>query len=83
MPSRTALPLAEQIAAAQAWWREAGVDLAFADEPQGWLAAPAEEEPVRPKASAAAAPAEPEHPRIGGKPSGWPQELAAFPPWWI
>ena len=83
MSSRPSPSLTEQIAAAQAWWREAGVDLAFADEPQGWLAAPAEEKPVRPKASAVAAPAEPEHPRIGGKPSGWPQELAAFRQWWI
>ena len=28
---------AAQLAAAQAWWREAGVDLAFADTATDWL----------------------------------------------
>ena len=84
MDRRTALPLAEQIAAAQAWWREAGVDLAFSDEPQGWLAEPEEEEaPVRPTVSAAALPVEPERSRIGGDPAGWPQDLDGFHRWWL
>jgi DNA polymerase len=81
MPPRPALPLAEQIAAAQAWWREAGVDLAFVDEPQGWLNDPAAQEPIRPPAMAL--PAEPERPRIGGDPDGWPRDLAAFQRWWL
>jgi DNA polymerase len=81
---RRTLPLAEQIAAAQAWWREAGVDLAFSDEPQGWLAEPAVEEPVRPTSpSKAALQAEPEPRNIGGDPSNWPQDLAAFHRWWL
>ena len=84
MDRRTALPLAEQIAAAQAWWREAGVDLAFSDEPQGWLAEPEEEEaPVRPTVSAEALPVEPERSRIGGDPAGWPQDLDGFHRWWL
>jgi len=73
--------LAESIAAAQAWWREAGVDLAFRDEPQPWLAeeVPAEA-PVR---KAAEKPAAPPKPRIGGDPASWPQDLPAFRQWWL
>jgi hypothetical protein len=73
--------LTESIAAAQAWWREAGVDLAFRDEPQPWLAedAPAAA-PVR---KAAEKPAAPPKPRIGGDPSTWPQDLPAFRQWWL
>ena len=83
MPSRPALSLAEQIAAAQAWWREAGVDLAFADEPQAWLAEPAAEEPDHTIPRTAVAPAEPERSKIGGDSSCWPQDLASFSRWWV
>jgi DNA polymerase len=83
MPSRPAFSLAEQIAAAHAWWREAGVDLAFADEPQGWLKDPETEEPARSLASAAPVPAEPEPQQMGGDPATWPQDLAAFQHWWL
>lgn len=41
--------LAEDYAAALDWWREAGVDLDYSDEPAGWLRAPeveAEAEPA-------------------------------------
>lgn len=86
MDSRNASPLAEQIAAAQDWWREAGVDLAFTDDPQGWLAEPAET-PETAQASGPrptpAPPPPPERPRIGGDPAGWPQDLAAFQRWWL
>jgi DNA polymerase len=83
MSNRPALPLAEQIAAAQGWWREAGVDFAFADEPQGWMADPSAEEQPRPPVSAAAAPLAPERPPIGGDPAGWPQDLDGFRSWWL
>lgn len=83
MPSRPALSLAEQIAAAQGWWREAGVDLAFADAPQSWLAEPEADGPARAPAAAAPAPAEPERQRMGGDPAAWPQDLAAFHRWWL
>jgi DNA polymerase len=74
-------PLTESIAAAQAWWREAGVDHLFLDEPQVWLAEPeAEPEPVAaPAKKAAPTP----RPRIGGDPTGWPQDLAGFRDWWL
>ena len=72
--------LAESIAAAQAWWREAGVDLAFHDEPQAWLAEeapPVEAKAVEPNA------APPPRPKLGGDPAAWPQDLAAFRRWWL
>ena len=73
--------LAQSIAAAQAWWREAGVDLAFHDEPQPWLA---EEGPAEaPIQKTAEKPAPPHKPRIGGDPGAWPQDLAAFHQWWL
>lgn len=75
--------LAEQIAAAQAWWREAGVDFTFHDEPQGWLADEEPEQPLTPARPAAPAPMAPPKPRIGGDPSTWPRDLAAFRNWWL
>lgn len=75
--------LAEQIAAAQAWWREAGVDFTFHDEPQGWLADEEPEQPNTPARPTAPAPAAPPKPRIGGDASTWPRDLAAFPNWWL
>jgi DNA polymerase len=70
--------LAESIAAAQAWWREAGVDLVFHNEPQGWLAedAPAAVPAVEKPSAAPKL-------RIGGDPSAWPQDLPAFRQWWL
>jgi hypothetical protein len=83
MPQRPAPSLAESIAAAQAWWREAGVDCAFADAPVTWLA---EEEPVAaavPAAAAPPAPADPARPPVGGDRTEWPTDLAAFGRWWL
>lgn len=81
---------AGQLAAAQAWWREAGVDLAFADEPTDWLApsrheaaAPAAGAAATPKPAAPAAPTLPPAVRIGGDRARWPTSLADFGPWWL
>jgi hypothetical protein len=74
------LPLAESIAAAQAWWREAGVDLAFHDEPQGWLV---EDAPAAAPTAIVQKPDLPGKPRIGGDQSAWPQDVPAFRKWWI
>lgn len=73
--------LAESLAAAQAWWREAGVDLDYRDEPQVWLAP----EPAEGEAAPATPIAEPEpvRPRIGGDPALWPRDLGAFQQWWL
>jgi DNA polymerase len=81
MADRSSLPLAETIAAAQAWWREAGVDMVYHDEPKGWLAEP-EPEPEAVTAPAAK-PAPAPRPRIGGNPAGWPADLPAFRDWWL
>jgi DNA polymerase len=78
---------AAQLAAAQAWWREAGVDMAFDDKPRNWLTASAGPEvvvgtvpktPVRPEAAP-----RPPVPRIGGDRARWPATLAAFTDWWL
>ena len=72
------------IAAALDWWREAGVDAIYSDEPKAWLAdIPAEPDspPIGTKKAhePAAAPAA----RIGGPSIHWPQELGAFRQWWL
>ncbi|WP_336976996.1 hypothetical protein [Altererythrobacter fulvus] len=80
------LTLAQQIAAAQDWWREAGVDHDFADATEVWLREPEEEAPAAPARPAFAMPApEPEarRPAIGGDPASWPQTLEAFGEWWL
>lgn len=81
MDSRSPLTLAEQLAAAQAWWLEAGVDSDFADEPRNWLERPAPEPAEAPQALPP--PVLPPEPPLGGLPSSWPQALADFAPWWI
>ncbi len=73
----------DSIAAALDWWREAGVDCAFVDEPQRWLAEPETKAKAAPAAVKKAPPPEPERPRIGGDPANWPQDLAAFRRWWL
>lgn len=78
--------LSEDFAAAQGWWREAGVDCVFADQPAAWLKGP--ESAAGPAASASPEPIEarPEpapSPTIGGDPAGWPTDLAAFRQWWL
>lgn len=74
------------------WWRDAGVDCAFVDEPVRWLAAPdvpAEREPPpetsaeRPRQVAArAAPSAPPVPTIATPPD-IPASLEAFTQWWM
>lgn len=73
------------LAAALNWWREAGVDHAFHDEPQAWLAEiEAEVEVVAPVFAAAPRQADaPPRVRIGGERSLWPQTLADFAQWWL
>jgi uracil-DNA glycosylase len=85
MDERPAPTLSESIAAAQAWWREAGVDYAYAEEAQPWLAESEAQSP-RPahspkSAPAPAAPTPP--PTLGGDKSGWPSDLDAFRTWWM
>lgn len=82
MNARPSPSLADSIAAAQAWWREAGVDLDFQDEPRAWLASPAADEAPSPVATPAP-PSPPPIPAIGGDRAAWPQDLTAFHQWWL
>ena len=79
---------AADLAAAQAWWREAGVDLAFADDATDWLAGARAREAqsaVEPTPTRADAPIKPTPiaPRLGGDRAHWPTTLADFPAWWL
>lgn len=84
MPPRPAPTLAQSIAAAQEWWRDAGVEFSYSEEPRGWLAddEPAAAEPVRAE-PVPVSPKQPERPPIGGDRSAWPQDLAGFAQWWL
>jgi DNA polymerase len=80
--------MAMMVEAAFDWWRDAGVDCDFADEPHDWLAqARAKTAPTkaqaRPAASATIAPSVVERPRIGGDRALWPKTLADWNPWWL
>lgn len=74
----------DAVDAAFDWWRDAGVDCAFVDEPQDWLAAarPAPPPSIQQR-KAAEQNAVAAVPPIGGDRAGWPTELAAFAPWWL
>lgn len=77
------------VSAALDWWRDAGVDHAFVDDPQDWLA-----EARKPKESARPTPMKPLRelaaerddlpivPKVGTQES-WPTTLEAFTPWWL
>jgi len=97
-PTPFSTPIGAPIAAALDWWREAGVDLAFADTPRQWLAPRADpdappQRAVTPLPAAfaeamAAAAIVPQAKgedalRIGGDPAAFPQDLAAFDAWWL
>jgi uracil-DNA glycosylase len=83
MDETPAPTLAERIAAAQAWWRGAGVDYAYAEDPQAWLAEPeGETDAAGPAVREAVAPPPPP-PAIGGDRAGWPQDLPGFRRWWL
>ncbi|QGN53779.1 hypothetical protein [Novosphingobium sp. Gsoil 351] len=86
MDPRETSDWAAELAAAQAWWREAGVDLAFADEATVWLA---DKRAATSDTGAESAPAQAEpprvatRPRIGGERALWPKTLDDFPAWWL
>lgn len=93
MVSRPATALERELAAYWSWWREAGVDNAFADEPRALLrlvgvdrAAPGgTSEQARETAPAPLRPAQPSpaRPAIGGAPEAWPRDPAAWRAWWL
>lgn len=78
--------IGEAIAAAFDWWRDAGVDGDFLDEPRTWIAPEAPADDVSPAIARIVAPpqpAAPPPPRIGGEAADYPQDLAAFRDWWM
>lgn len=78
---------AGQIAAALAWWRDAGVDCDFADDARSWLASSepdvAETAPAQAAAPRPIAPAAPARVPLGGDPAHWPGTLEDFFGWWL
>lgn len=86
MASRPSPTLAKSLNATLDWWREAGVDRTFVDEPATWLAPPQQDDAAveeGPAASTAQTAPEPELVQIGGDQEVWPQDLAAFREWWL
>lgn len=87
MEVRPAPSVAEMVDAAFTWWRGAGVDLEFHDEPADWFAAPlletrsAEPPPATVPPAAARAIAPPDAPPIDL--SAMPAELPAWRQWWL
>ncbi len=85
--------LFSDIGAVLDWWREAGVDCVFDDDPRQWIVAQAEIDPIAAPAdpdsfpavkpiTTATAPAPPRA-MIGGARAHWPGDLAAFGEWWL
>lgn len=72
----------DDLAAALAWWRDAGVDHDYAEEPRAWLK-PDEPEPEAQTSPVVVAPPPPPRERIGGDPALWPESLEAFAAWWL
>lgn len=84
------MPRRADIAAAMDWWRLAGVDLEFSENPVAWLAPPEVRPTGTPQMSArgSSAPAPEPGPLapqrgIGGDPAGWPRDLADWQDWWL
>lgn len=87
--------LAADYAAALDWWREAGVDCDYAEEPTAWLREPevaAEPEPAPPPRTVPRPSATPALDRalrrepgaaIGGDPAHWPTDLDGFRTFWL
>lgn len=77
------------VTAALDWWRDAGVDHAFVDQPQDWLAEarpappPPPVKPMKPLRELAAERNDsPVIVRVGDA-AGWPQDLEGFTGWWL
>lgn len=84
------MPRRADIGAAMDWWRLAGVDLEFSENPVAWLAPPEAPPAKAPQGAArgsSAPPPEPVPPRaqlgLGGDPAAWPRDLAAWQQWWL
>ena len=80
--------MAHDLRSALAWWRDAGLDLDYLDEPVDWLARPpaaageTDGDAPRPAFQAPPPPAPAAPHRIVPK-DGLPADLAAFTAWWL
>lgn len=84
MDDPSAPTVENQLRAFDAWWREAGVDCAFLEQPQSWLADESPEEaPVEPAAAPPQHPVEAPVELLAGGPEAWPRTLAEFDAWWL
>jgi len=87
MNIRPEISLEQQLAAAQSWWRDAGVDHLFLDQPEAWLID--EEQPVNQGPITTGQPPDPheESNDEGATPafvaSELPGNLADFYTWWL
>jgi uracil-DNA glycosylase family 4 len=78
----------EALTAALDWWRDAGVDGTFIDDPQDWLAQthqtsdPQSPVPMKPLRELVAERDSPPAPVVSDR-SGWPQSLEGFGAWWL
>lgn len=72
---------AGDLAAALDWWRDAGVDLDFADAPRSWLAKPEPAVTAVPEPARTPARGEPEP--VTALPTDLPATLEQFRDWWL
>ena len=83
MDAPTEPDFAAALAGALDWWRDAGIDHAYQDEPRHWLA-PTTDPLAAVEQSIAAEPAPPPPTvTIATDRSGWPTTLEQFPEWWL
>lgn len=73
----------QAFAAALDWWREAGVDSCFVDEPRTWLPPAETTAPSRQNGKDDPAPADRNAPPPPPAPLELPQDLDAFRTWWL
>lgn len=71
------------IAAAMAWWRDAGVENAFVDAPTTWLQPERSEGHDRPKPPSLLRKAPPPEPTAPAAPPPLPETLDQFREWWL
>ena len=76
------MSLAQQLAAVQEWWLDAGVDCAFVDEPQAMLREPEAAAPVRSRVKVVVAEEVVAAPAELIPAQDLPADLAAFREWW-
>ncbi|MCB2075351.1 MAG: hypothetical protein H6917_08150 [Novosphingobium sp.] len=81
--------LVEAFAAALDWWRDAGVDCTFSDDPVDWVRPREDAKPVQEQTKPSSSPSAPAavdlEPPAASIPdrAAWPQDLADFAQWWL